>query len=213
MLCVYERISHVSALKKSQSYHKKDSHQARKVTVRQTVKLQKPNVSLTGTEQTMVLPTSHNRSQTSGLTRPAGLTRSIAQSASLLVIGRGSLEIPAVYSDKDSKSTIQSGLRISDSTQTQRQRSKAQSVVTNRGALDVRQVQKPNPSTAVTRNQGTARSTTGLLSLWESSLQVSLSSWTSWENLASSATSLLGRLAISSSRLVIQAKNGMGLLS
>ncbi|KAL4799693.1 hypothetical protein BDV19DRAFT_354584 [Aspergillus venezuelensis] len=184
------------------------------VAVRQTVKLQKPNVSLNGSEQTMALPTTHNRSQTSGLSRPAGLTKSIAQSASLLVIGRGSLETPAAYRDKDCKSTLQSGLRTSDSRRTPSQRVNAQSVVASRGALDVRQVQNPNPSTAVTRNQGTARSSTaGLLSLWESSLQVSLSSWTSWKSLASSASSFLGRLAISSSRLVIQARNGMGLLS
>ncbi|KAL4958893.1 uncharacterized protein BDV14DRAFT_185751 [Aspergillus stella-maris] len=184
------------------------------VAVRQTVKLQKPNVSLTGSEQTMALPTSHNRSQTSGLSRPAGLTRSIAQSASLLVIGRGSLETPAAYRDKNSKSTLQSGLRTSDSRRTPRQLADARSVVASRGGLNVRQVQNTTPSTAVTRNQETARSSTnGLLSLWESSLQVSLSSWTSWKSLASSASSFLGRLAISSSRFVIQARIGMGLLS
>ncbi|KAL4954070.1 hypothetical protein BDW69DRAFT_163818 [Aspergillus filifer] len=184
-----------------------------RVAVRQTVKLQKPNVSLTGLEQTMALPTSHNIPQISGLSRPAGLTRSIAQSASLLLIGRGSLETPAAYRDKDSRSTLQSGLRTSDSRWTPRQPANTKSVVASRGGLDVRQVQNPTPSTAVTRNPGAGRSSTsGLLSIWESSLQESLSSWASWKSLASLASSLLGRLAISSSRLVIQARNGLGLL-
>ncbi|KAL4941617.1 hypothetical protein BDV06DRAFT_178606 [Aspergillus oleicola] len=182
------------------------------VTVRPTVMLQKPNVSPTQSVQTSVSPTSHNRAQTSGLNWPTGLTRSTAQSAPLLVIGRsrGSLKTPAAYRDKDSQSTLQSDLRASSSRRTPRQLANTQSVVASRGGLDVREIQNSILSTAVTRNPGTARSSTSRpLSLWESSLQVSLPSWAS---LSSSTSSFLGRLAIFSSRLVIQARNGMCLL-